>query len=106
MKKKLREQLKQEREMKSKKKERRNPEPTKNVIINYKSFIEEQNKTLSYIEEGKSCGEDYHTYSAYSYNGNLYVVYDGYADCPLGEFSKDFQNQISSYLEVESITKI
>lgn len=92
--------------MKSKKKTKRTQEPTKNVVIHYKSFTEEQNKTLSYIDEGKSCGEDYHIYSAYSYNGNLYVVYDGYADCPLGKFSKEFRDQLRSYLEVEKIIKL
>lgn len=76
-KKKLREQLRSEKEKKSKKKKIQQPRTESNVIVNYKSFTEEQNKTLSYLDEGKSCGEDYHIYEAYSLNGNLY---DGYAD--------------------------
>ena len=49
MKKKLREQLKLEKEKKSKKKKNQQPRTESNVIINYKSFTEEQNKTLSYM---------------------------------------------------------
>lgn len=105
MKKKLREQLKSEKEKKFKKKKTQQPRSTSNEIINYKSFTEEQNKTLSYLDEGESCGEDYHIYEAYSFKGNLYVVYDGYADCSIGEFSKDFQDQLRSYLEVDYVTK-
>ena len=97
-------EIRKRKEKKSKKKKNQQPRTESNAIINYKSFTEEQNKTLSYLDEGKSCGEDYHIYEAYSLNGNLYVVYDGYADCSIGEFSKEFQNQLKSYLNVTKST--
>ena len=53
MKKKLREQLRSEKEKKSKKKKIQQSRTESNVIVNYKSFTEEQNKTLSYLDEGK-----------------------------------------------------
>lgn len=89
--------MRSEKEKKSKKKKIQQPRTESNVIVNYKSFTEEQNKTLSYLDEGKSCGEDYHIYEAYSLNGNLYVVYDGYADCSIGEFSKPIKKLSECY---------
>lgn len=105
MKKELKEQLRLEKEKKSKKKRVQQPRTASGKIINYKSFTEEQNRVLFYLDEGKLCGEKYHIYTAYSLNDNLYVIYDGYADCSVEEFSKDFQDQLRSYLEVEYVTK-
>ena len=70
-------------------------------VIHYKELTEEQNKTLTYLDEGICGEENYHTYEPYSYDGNLYIVYDGYADCDIQSFSKEFQKQLREYLVVE-----
>ena len=70
-------------------------------VIHYKELTDEQNKTLTYLDEGVWGEGNNHTYEPYFYDGNLWVVIDGESDCDIRGFSKEFQKQLKEYLVVE-----